>query len=98
MVPSWRWMVAGEESPWYGKVRLFRQPEHDQWQPVLDRIARMLRERCDPAGMRATGSASAEAGNDPAASPATSINKAARWYGPAELAGHKTDALVANAL
>ncbi len=45
MIPSWRWMAAGEESPWYGAVRLYRQPGHGQWRPVLNRVARMLRER-----------------------------------------------------
>src|SRR5262249_25622293 len=32
MVPSWRWMVRGEQSPWYSSVLLFRQPKRDDWQ------------------------------------------------------------------
>ena len=47
MVPSWRWMIAGEASPWYGNVRLFRQPSPGDWQPVLDRITSMLQQRVE---------------------------------------------------
>ncbi len=42
-VPSWRWMVAGEDSPWYSSVKLFRQPRRRQWEPVLEQIAANLR-------------------------------------------------------
>ncbi len=38
-VPSWRWMVTGEVSPWYSSVRLFRQPKRREWTPVLEQIA-----------------------------------------------------------
>ena len=38
-LPSWRWMVAGDVSPWYCGVRLFRQQQRGEWQPVLQRIA-----------------------------------------------------------
>src|SRR5690606_27533843 len=44
MVPSWRWMVEGEQSPWYPSVRLFRQPRRYAWQPVLEEVARQLRQ------------------------------------------------------
>ena len=44
MVPSWRWMVEGDTSPWYTSVRLFRQPRRNDWRPVFDRIGRMLGE------------------------------------------------------
>jgi tetratricopeptide (TPR) repeat protein len=91
MVPSWRWMAAGEESPWYGKVKLFRQPQHGQWQPVLDRLVAMLHEKA--------GSAAASVGRT--ASPSVGLSSQSkdsrsgfRWYSPAELAGHRTDKLV----
>ena len=43
-VPSWRWMIEGDESPWYGNVRLFRQSASDDWQPVLSHLAELLRD------------------------------------------------------
>ena len=42
-LPSWRWMIAGDVSPWYCGVRLFRQRQRGEWQPVLERIAELLR-------------------------------------------------------
>jgi tetratricopeptide (TPR) repeat protein/ADP-heptose:LPS heptosyltransferase len=44
MVPSWRWMVEGDTSPWYSSVRLFRQPSRNDWAPVFDQISRMVRD------------------------------------------------------
>ncbi len=95
-VPSWRWMFSGEESPWYKNVRLFRQAHQDDWTPVLDRAAEMLRERVgsgtcaslsETCGPRLGETRLREAGTP-----------AHRWYGPADLAGHKTDELIAAAL
>ncbi len=37
-VPDFRWMLHREDTPWYPTVRLFRQDENRQWQPVIDRI------------------------------------------------------------
>jgi tetratricopeptide (TPR) repeat protein/ADP-heptose:LPS heptosyltransferase len=45
MVPSWRWMVRGEQSPWYASVQLFRQPERGDWETVLREVAGRLRSR-----------------------------------------------------
>jgi tetratricopeptide (TPR) repeat protein/ADP-heptose:LPS heptosyltransferase len=42
MIPSWRWMIRGAESPWYKHVRLFRQPTRKDWAPVLKNLGLML--------------------------------------------------------
>lgn len=41
-VPDWRWMQDCEYSPWYPTLRLFRQGEPGQWQPVFDAVAESL--------------------------------------------------------
>jgi len=37
-VAGWRWLHEGSRCPWYESVRLYRQAQRDQWQPVLERI------------------------------------------------------------
>jgi ADP-heptose:LPS heptosyltransferase len=39
---DWRWLLNRDDSPWYPSARLFRQPEIDQWQPVIDKVARFV--------------------------------------------------------
>lgn len=39
---DWRWKLSGESSPWYPKMRLFRQTELDDWQSVLKRVESAL--------------------------------------------------------
>ena len=39
---DWRWLVNREDSPWYPTMRLFRQPEADDWAPVFERMASSL--------------------------------------------------------
>lgn len=41
--PSWRWLLEGDTTPWYASVRLFRQQQPGQWQPVFARVADELR-------------------------------------------------------
>ena len=43
--PDWRWLPAGDESPWYPTMRLFRQPEPGNWQAVFDRVVLELKSR-----------------------------------------------------
>jgi tetratricopeptide (TPR) repeat protein len=34
-VPDWRWLLDGEDSPWYPAARLFRQDETRSWDGVI---------------------------------------------------------------
>ncbi len=40
--PDWRWMMHREDSPWYPTIRIFRQAEFDNWEPVFERMAQAL--------------------------------------------------------
>ncbi len=42
--PDWRWMLDREDSPWYPTARLFRQSTFGNWQDVVARVERELRE------------------------------------------------------
>jgi hypothetical protein len=42
-VGDWRWMVDGDQTPWYPHSRLFRQSKMGVWDDVFDRMARVLR-------------------------------------------------------
>jgi len=41
-VPDWRWTLAGETSPWYPTVRLFRQKDFGRWDEVFQQMAAEL--------------------------------------------------------
>ncbi len=43
-VPEWRWLLDGQNSPWYPTMRLFRQSRFDQWPDVFRRMAEELRK------------------------------------------------------
>jgi len=42
LVPDWRWLMEGEENPWYPTLRLFRQRKFRAWEPVLERVGQEL--------------------------------------------------------
>ena len=42
MIPDWRWFLDRDDSPWYGCVRLFRQPERNGWKQVFRQVERAL--------------------------------------------------------
>ncbi len=44
MVPDRRWLMARDDSPWYGSVRLFRQKGLGDWTAPVDRVKRELAE------------------------------------------------------
>ncbi|HEY8571857.1 tetratricopeptide repeat protein [Phenylobacterium sp.] len=43
--PEWRYTLSGPSMPWYGSVRIFRQPEPGAWEPIIAEIADLLRGR-----------------------------------------------------
>lgn len=42
--PDWRWMLEREDTPWYPTMRLFRQKKPRDWEEVVSRVRRRLRE------------------------------------------------------
>ncbi|KPC55064.1 tetratricopeptide repeat protein [Amantichitinum ursilacus] len=42
---DWRWLERRDDSPWYPQMRLLRQPERRDWNPVIARVVFMLQER-----------------------------------------------------
>jgi hypothetical protein len=38
----WRWLSGRTDSPWYPKLRIFRQKCLGEWGPVVTRVARAL--------------------------------------------------------
>jgi len=95
-LPSWRWMVAGDVSPWYCGVRLFRQRQRGEWEPVLERIARLLRK------VAAVGTEDVESQQDAreSAKPQASCDAVSRdeadgtegeerWLGATDVVGHE---------
>ncbi|MGH6720033.1 MAG: tetratricopeptide repeat protein, partial [Alphaproteobacteria bacterium] len=47
-VPDWRWLLEGDDSPWYPTMRLFRQTNAGDWSGVVDRLEGMLAEVAFP--------------------------------------------------
>ncbi len=41
---DWRWMLEREDSPWYPSMRLFRQANRGEWDPVIVRVREALAE------------------------------------------------------
>lgn len=42
-VPEWRWQTAGQETPWYSSMTLFRQPRRGDWESVFIAMADRLK-------------------------------------------------------
>lgn len=45
--PDWRWLVEGEETPWYPTMQLFRQPYPQDWQSVFQQVQQTLAEHLE---------------------------------------------------
>jgi tetratricopeptide (TPR) repeat protein len=53
-VPDWRWLLDRDDSPWYPTLRLFRQPERENWKAVFTEIEQELRKLVTAASPRKT--------------------------------------------
>ena len=43
---DWRWIEGRTDSPWYPTMRLFWQQRSGEWEPVIERVAAELVQRC----------------------------------------------------
>ncbi|MDU0457881.1 MAG: tetratricopeptide repeat protein [Geobacteraceae bacterium] len=43
-VADWRWSKESVSSPWYPEVKLFRQPDHGDWDSVIREVAHRLKQ------------------------------------------------------
>jgi len=41
--PDWRWLMSGQETPWYSTIKLFRQPAIQDWDSVFERVKNELK-------------------------------------------------------
>jgi len=41
---DWRWLRDRDDTPWYRRTRLFRQPRRGDWPAVVDALVRALRD------------------------------------------------------
>ena len=41
--PDWRWLTERPDTPWYPGMRLFRQPEPDNWSAVVQSVDQALK-------------------------------------------------------
>jgi hypothetical protein len=49
LVPDWRWLLDREDSPWYPRMRLFRQSAWGDWAGVFERLTEALRQQVEAA-------------------------------------------------
>lgn len=52
---DWRWLPDREDSPWYRRMRIFRQREMGGWSEVVDRVMAALRHLVDNGGGQTGG-------------------------------------------
>ena len=50
-VSDWRWLVGRGDSPWYPTMRLYRQREIGDWEPVFNRVASDLECWAEPSAL-----------------------------------------------
>ncbi len=47
LVPDWRWLIIGESTKWYPSMKLFRQKELYNWNPVMLSVKKALQNKIE---------------------------------------------------
>lgn len=48
---DWRWLTECEDSPWYPTMRLFRQSTNGDWDELVRRVKKTLKQRVESLGI-----------------------------------------------
>ena len=43
-MPDFRWLLVRDDSPWYPTARIFRQPEINDWETVIQELIGELKD------------------------------------------------------
>src|SRR5581483_2485845 len=54
-VPDWRWLLDRSDSPWYPRMRLFRQKKLGDWEGVFEEIRAAISERVQSSRFKVQG-------------------------------------------
>lgn len=77
--PDWRWLRAGERTPWYPTMRLFRQSAPGAWGPVIERVVQELSNSSAQASSKAIRYEELKAGGQSALEPASRLRHDAEF-------------------
>jgi hypothetical protein len=66
---DWRWMEAGDRTPWYDSARLIRQAPGEPWKRVVQRAFDVLRNEHQPEPVALASADAAGAGSGPTRRP-----------------------------
>lgn len=52
LVPTWRWLLQGDDTPWYPGMRLFRKTQLNDWTGVFKQVKKALLYKLNTEGQR----------------------------------------------
>jgi len=44
---DWRWQLKGDATPWYPAIRIFRQPQPNDWVGLIEKVSLAIQQEID---------------------------------------------------